>query len=130
MDWTFNDMELATYDEAKSIRDILNVYNVGGGVKPGDDENGVQSVPNPNFPWLPPTTPLPGTYQPTWVGGPGGFPIPQGTGGKKFLHFRFTNGGEGMNVGLIREKFKSFPLSPLYVIGELAKEAQTLQGAH
>jgi hypothetical protein len=71
----------------------------------------------------PPTS---GIYIPSWVGGPGGFPIPH-IGDSTFLHFRFSNGFEGMNVGLAREKGKSFPLSPLYVMGQLLLEVQ--QGA-
>lgn len=71
----------------------------------------------------PPTS---GIYIPSWVGGPGGFPVPH-IGDATFLHFRFSNGFEGMNAGLVREKFKSYPLSPLYVLGTLLAEVQ--QGA-
>jgi hypothetical protein len=73
---------------------------------------------------LPQNPPRSGIYIPSWVGGPGGFPIPH-IGDATFLHFRFSNGFEGMNVGLVREKFKSFPLSPLYVLGQLLLEVQS-----
>jgi hypothetical protein len=39
------------------------------------------------------------------------------------LHFRFTNGREGFNVGLAIDKFKRYPNAASYVLGELAKEA-------
>jgi ATPase subunit of ABC transporter with duplicated ATPase domains len=72
-----------------------------------------------------------GIYRPMWLSGPGSFPEPSYTdenGWKYFyLHYRFKNGGEGMNVGLIIDKFKRYPTSPLYVLSELAKEANTLQ---
>lgn len=128
--WDFNLMELATYEEARALRELFNHYGTGGGVLPGDDEKGVVPTVNPNFPWLPATIELPGIYQPSWVGGPAGFPIPQGPGGKKFLHFRFKNGGEGMNVGLCIDKFKRYPTAPLYVINTLNEEANNLQGVH
>lgn len=124
----FNLMELATYEEARAIRSLLNTYGTGGGVLPGDDESGSTPVSNPNFPWLPAAVALPGIYQPSWLGGPGGFPIPSSPGGKKYLHFRFKNGGEGMNVGLIIDKFKRYPLSPIYVINTLNDEANHLNG--
>jgi hypothetical protein len=64
-----------------------------------------------------------GVYIPTWVAGPGGFGEPQ-NGNEFFLHFRYSNGMEGMNCGLVREKFASFPLSPEYVLGQLLIEVQ------
>jgi hypothetical protein len=67
-----------------------------------------------------------GIYIPSWVGGPGGFEEPQ-NGNQFFLHYRFNNGMEGMNAGLVREKFASFPNSPAYVIGQLLQEVH--QGA-
>jgi hypothetical protein len=66
-----------------------------------------------------------GIYIPTWTFGPGA-PIPHGDG-TFWLHFYWSNGMQGMNAGLVREKFKSFPTSPLYVIGQLLLEVQ--QGA-
>ena len=126
MSTLFNEKQLATYEEARALRELLNHYGVGGGIAPGDDSAGVQMVSNPNFPWLPPL-PLskPGIFIPPWEGGPTGFAVPS-SGEAKFLHFRFANGAEGMNIGLCREKFKSFPLAAAYVFNTLNQEAQDL----
>lgn len=63
-----------------------------------------------------------GIYIPVFVGNED--PV---NGNEFFLHYRFSNGMEGMNAGLVREKFASFPLSPSYVLGQLLKEVE--QGA-
>jgi hypothetical protein len=65
------------------------------------------------------------------VGGPGGFPEPNYTDPKTgekyfYLHYRFQNGAEGMNVGLIMDKFRRYPNSPMYVMGALAAEAASM----
>ena len=71
-----------------------------------------------------------GIYIPSWVGGPGGFAEPNYVDptGKKyfFLHYRFRNRAEGMNVGLIIDKFSRYPMSPAYVMTALAAEAQSM----
>lgn len=127
--WGFNEDELATYEEARAVRALFNQYGTGGGVLPGDDEKAAPP-PDPNMWWLPQSTAAPGIYQPSWVGGPGGFPIPNAPGGKRYLHLRFKNGGEGMNVGLIIDKFKRYPNAPIYVINTFNQEAVSLPGAH
>lgn len=108
----FNKEQLASWGEATRIADRLNksqaFRQAGITVKP-------QNPPNS------------GIYRPVWLSGPGGFPEPHGDGTYS-LHFRFSNGMEGMNVGLVREKFDKYPTSPLYVIGTLLTEVQ--QGAH
>lgn len=119
----FNVNQLATYDEARAMRTYLGT--IGGGVLDGDDEKGVQFVANPSMPWLPPTQQIPGIYVPSWEGGPGGFAVPH-DGDKRFLHFRFKNGASGMNVGLIIDKFRRYPNSPAYVLGEIAREAASM----
>jgi len=43
-----------------------------------------------------------------------------------FLHYHFRNGAAGMNVGLIMDKFSRFPMSPAYVLTELAAEANSM----
>lgn len=67
-----------------------------------------------------------GAYIPSWTAGPHGDPEPQ-IGDSFFIHYRFSNGMEGMNAGLVQDKFRRFPMSPLYVIGTLLVEVQ--QGA-
>ncbi len=123
----FNVDQLATYEQARELRKMLDEHNIGGGVLPGDDEGGVTVTPNINFPWLPPVPERVGIYLPKWESGPGGFVSPNSTGpnGEKllFLHFRFRSGKEGLNVGLILDKFRRHPHSPDYVLGEVAKEA-------
>lgn len=72
---------------------------------------------------LPQNPPHSGVYLPAWVGGPHADPEPQ-IGDAIFLHFRFNNGMEGMNAGLVREKFRSFPQAPAYVLNQLLIEVQ------
>ncbi len=122
----FNDAQIATYAEARALRDYLNSTQqfAANPILGGDDEGNAVPIPNPNFPWLPPTVAFhrAGIYIPTWVAGPHGDPAPN-SGEAQFLHFRYTNGREGFNVGLAREKFKSFPNSTSYVLDNLAAEA-------
>jgi len=130
--WGFNIIQLATYAEARALVEYLNWAGTGNGVLPGDDENGIPMIQNPNFPWLPASPGRPGIYLPPWVGGPGGFAQPHytdpTTGEKYFhLHLRFRNGAEGMNVGLIRDKFRRHPNAPAYVLNEINKEADSLR---
>jgi hypothetical protein len=102
----FNPAQLATWAEATVLARTINSSAPFLAV-------GIQILPqNP---------PNSGIYIPLWVGGPGGFPIPH-IGDSTFLHFRFSNGFQGMNVGLVREKFKSYPMSPLYVSGQILLE--------
>ncbi len=119
---TFAPEQLASYDQARSLRDFLNIFKFG--ILPGDDQNGAQVITDPNFPWLPPKTATPGIYRPPWESGPAGFPEPNGTlpDGTKtyFLHYRCSNGKDGINVGLCIDKFKRYPGNPAYVIGQLA----------
>jgi hypothetical protein len=122
---TFNPNQLASYAEARSLREYLNSSPqfVGRNVLPGDDEKGLETVstPDPNFPWLPPKVAQVGIYLPSWVAGPHGDPEPNQED-KLFLHFRFANGFEGANVGLFLDKFRRYPNSPLYVLSALASE--------
>lgn len=124
MSTLFNNSQLASYDEARALRTFLG-SRLGGGVLDGDDEHGIQTVSNPAMPWMPPTPQVPGIYVPTWEGGPAGFQIPS-DGNRKFLHFRLKNGAEGMNVGLIIDKFSRYPNSAEYVLRALADEANSM----
>ncbi len=111
----FNPAQLSTWQEAVDLRKLINY-------SPVFYSQGIQIVPY----WGSVSNDRSGIYIPTWVGGPGGFPEPN-SGKSLFYHFRFSNFFEGMNVGLVREKFTSFPLSPLYVLNQLLLEVQ--QGA-
>jgi hypothetical protein len=108
--------QLATWEDARKYANILSggPIVVGGGVSPETSD------PNTS-----------GIYIPLWVGGPGGFAEPNYEDpqtGKKyfFLHYRFRNQAEGMNVGLIMDKFSRYPMSPAYVLSALAAEAQSM----
>lgn len=112
----FNIAQLATWEDARDCAKKLSSgpVVVGGGVKPESAD--------------PYTT---GIYIPDWLSGPAGFEAPYQEDtqtGKKYyyLHFRFRNGAEGMNVGLILDKFRRYPTSPGYVLSEFAKEADSL----
>ena len=112
----FNIAQLATWEQARECAAKLSAgpIAVGGGVLP-ETSNAATS----------------GIYIPEWLPGPAAFPEPHffdEVTGKKyyFLHFRFRNGAEGMNVGLILDKFKRYPNSPYYVMSVLAAEASSL----
>lgn len=105
---SFNPEQLATWDEAKLIaKHFLVPFNgklIGGGLKL------LTSSPSTS-----------GIYIYPWNGGPAGFPEPRIGKARGYL-FRFKNGMEGVNVGLVRELFDKYPTSPWYVMNELAKE--------
>ncbi len=111
----FNPAQLSTWAEATHWASVLTNSEpfkaAGIAIKP-------QLKNNPN----PTDDHHSGIYIPSWTFGPGA-PIPHGDG-TYWLHLFWSNGMQGMNAGLVREKFRSFPNSPLYVIGELLKEVQ------
>ena len=96
----FNPAQLATEEEAREIIKKINDFPIpiGGGAK--------------EF------------YIPQWLTD-AGFEAPS-RGDAKYLHLRFNNGAEGVNVGLVREQFKRYPLSPNYVLQCLFYEVQAL----
>lgn len=106
--WSFNKDQLSTWEEAKLISQHFKVpYNgllIGGGLKP-----------------LTSFVSTSGIYLPPWTSGPAAFPEPRIGNARAYL-FRFKNGMEGVNVGLVRELFSKYPLSPMYVLGELMRE--------
>jgi hypothetical protein len=112
----FNMAQLSTWDQARQYANILTAgpIVVGEGVRP---ETGDQATS--------------GIYIPDWIAGPGGFAEPSYVDPVSglnyfFLHYRFRNGATGMNVGLIMDKFSRFPMSPAYVLTELASEANSI----
>lgn len=117
---TFNLAQLATWDEARECAHKLSdgPIVVGDGVLP--------ETTNPN---------TSGIYIPAWFGGNGGFEQPNyaddKTGKAYFhLHYRFRNGAEGMNVGLILDRFRRYPSAPFYVLNSLLEEARSLARYH
>ncbi|MDQ6706173.1 MAG: hypothetical protein M3Z85_09410 [Acidobacteriota bacterium] len=113
-DTQFNRTQLATWQQARDLAQKLSAgpIVVGNGVKP---ENKNQQ--------------LSGIYIPDWQGGPANFQQPHFTDKETgedffFLHFRFRNGAEGMNVGLILDTMKRFATSPVYAMNCLADEAR------
>jgi hypothetical protein len=112
----FNLAQLATWEDARECAHRLTVgpIAVGWGVLPETNDAKTSGI-----------------YVPDWLGGPTGFPAPHyndDATGKKylFLHFRFRNGAQGMNVGLIMDKFRRYPNSPAYVLEALGREAEQL----
>ncbi len=106
----FNPAQLATWPEAiamvKRINESKQFQAVGLSILPQD-----------------PAHRHSGAYLPPWDPGPHGDPEPH-IGDSYWIHYRFTNGMEGMNAGLVREKFKSFPQAPDYVLSQLLIEVQ------
>lgn len=111
-DVPYNAEELATFDEAVAIRKTLNYSAVFYKL-------GLQILPW----WNNPTPDKSGIYLPPWAPGPHGDPEPN-SGQALFYHFRWSNGMEGMNVGLVRGLFARYPASPLYVMNQLLLEVQ------
>lgn len=112
----FNQSQLATWEEARECATKLGLgpIVVGNGVSPETNNTSTSGI-----------------YHPEWSGGPAGFPPPnytdETTGTKYFfLHYRFRNGAEGMNVGLILSQFRRYPSSPIYVMMQLAAEAKMM----
>jgi hypothetical protein len=116
-DFPFNPAQLSTWEQARELARKLSEgpVLVGGGVLPetGDPKTS-------------------GLYVPEWLGGPAQFPEPSrvdSEGNKHFfIHFRFRNGAEGMNAGLVADRFRRYPTSPAYVLRSLADEAALLAG--
>ncbi len=117
---TFNNAQLATYEQARALRETINALSppIDGGIAPETDD---------------PTTS--GIYHPLWLGGPASFPEPNYTDdlGNVYypLMFRFVCGA-GNNVGLIADQAKrhAAPAEPgtppnppnwVYAFGELRK---------
>ena len=104
----FNPDQLATWAQATQIAKIINAsapFQAAG-----------ISILKQN----PPNS---GIYIPAW--GSTGGPIPSGPGGLVWLHFRFSNGMSGVNVGLVIAEFKRYPSAPLYVENWLLAQVQS-----
>lgn len=114
----FNHSQLATWAQARNlaVRLAAHSLNPGGGVARETND--------------PETS---GIYTQLWLNA-GDEPAPYWkdpeTGYEYFpLLYRFNNGGLGMNVGLILDKFERYPKSPDYVMHEIYMEAASLPGA-
>lgn len=88
-----NPNQFATLSEAKAIAQQLGT--VGGGVKPVTDDANTSGIYIPDY-FGPYNTPS--------------------LGDSKFYHFRFQNGAEGFNAGLIRLFMQVFPATWLGMI--------------
>lgn len=128
----FNSRQLSSYQEAHALVDAINGHPLllngqlrvmGGGVLPGDDSLDKHEDGSENR--------FVGIYIPAWLVGPAGFrqgqAVDSKTGVKYYsLHLRFRNGKQGMNVGLILDKFARYPNSQDYVLRQIAAEAENL----
>jgi hypothetical protein len=137
--WTqpYNSQQLASYQQARVLAAAINATKImfvsgdprpmGEGVLPGDDETVTDASGVSSEPHLP-ATGQPGIYMMDWSAVPGAGPEASATGpdGTKYypLLLRFQSGHSGMNVGLILNMFSRYPLSPAYVIGFIATEAE------
>ncbi len=110
MGTTFNPAQLSTWAGAMALVKVINGSNQF-------QSAGISILPQD------PTHQHSGAYLPPWDPGPHGDPEPH-IGDAFWIHFRYSNGMEGMNAGLVREKFRSFPNSPDYVLGQLLIEVQ------
>lgn len=81
-----NKKQLATLDEAKAI--ATQLATIGGGIKPITDDPATSGIYLPQY------------------GGP--YAAPE-DGDSKFYFFRFENGADGFNVGLVRTTMQVFP---------------------
>jgi hypothetical protein len=111
----YNLAQLATLDQARECARKLSSgpIVVGAGVKPETNDRLTSGIYRPLW------EQQPFSQEPYWKN-------PETGAEYFFLHFRFLNGAEGMNAGLIMDKFKRYPNSPMYVLGALAAEANLL----
>jgi len=120
MGTNFNPAQLATIEEAREIARLINSTPmaltdrdpepIGGGILPESKDPKLSGIYDPvwltvNEPTAPPSSDRPGAL---------------------FLHFRFANGCDAINVGLVREQFKRYPSAPLYVLRQLRIEVADL----
>lgn len=93
MTWTFNQNELATWQQAQDLAAQIEAFRASSGVNMGGGVLPITKDPNTS-----------GIFVPSWDGGPGGFPEPNDAPHAKFwLHYRYRN-GRVTNVGLILDK--------------------------
>lgn len=110
----FNPAQLATFEQARELAAEMNSRGVGGGVRP---ETGDMATS--------------GIYTEPWLPGPQNFQEPGGVDPKtgKATHpilLRFNNGAAGINVGLVLDKFKRYPMSPWYVWDAITREVNSM----
>ncbi len=114
--WLFNTNQLASFEEARNLRDFLmSSLDFKPVVILQESQDPTKS----------------GIFLPEWIGGPGGFPEPNYTDPVTqvkyfFLHYRWSNRFEN-NVGLMLDKFRRYPFSPGYVMRALAEEVRAFK---
>lgn len=119
---SFNLAQLATLDQAKELAAQINAtkfangtpegVQIGGGILPYSETN-AQS----------------GIYLPDWLTNTGSEPPSETNpeGQREFYyHFRFRNGVEGVNVGLILDMLQRHWTAPMYVLKLVFDEVESL----
>jgi hypothetical protein len=104
----FNKAQLATLTEARALAEELKNYGL---IINSESEDQNKS----------------GIYLPDWrtEGGPS-----PNEGDALWYHFRFTNGADGVNVGLIQDRLSRYPNSPAYVFRSLVEEINQIVAAN
>ena len=120
---SFNLAQLATLDQAKELAAQINATKfvdpktgqpalIGRGVAAYSENNAISGI-----------------YIPEWLTD-AGFEAPSEVnpeGQREFYyHFRFQNGVEGVNVGLVLDRLQRYPSAPAYVLKALFDEVESL----
>ncbi len=100
----FNIKQLSTWEDAIATAKKLNT--IGGGVS---DSHGI--------------------YIPSWISDPLFAEQPNFYDDKTgkayfFIHYRFKNGKEGVNAGLVQDLFRRYAMAPWYVIIRLKADIE------
>jgi hypothetical protein len=113
--------QFVTLDEAKAV--AAQLTDIGGGVLPYNPNTEIDMYP----PGQNDDPQRSGIYIPAYTTGP--FATPQ-QGDSKFYHFRFENGAEGFNVGLIKATMAFSPTRwPLMLALEVNAEAHSIDAS-
>jgi hypothetical protein len=108
--------QYTTLEQAKAL--AAQLAEIGGGVLPYNPNTELDSYP----PGQNDDPKRSGIYIPVYVTGP--FPTP-GDGDRKFYHFRFANGAEGFNAGLVAGTMAFSPTRwPVMIAAEVNAEAR------
>lgn len=117
MSTLFNQAQFSTFEDARALVAEMQAFGqnfghqIGEGVRPESTDNSKSGIYDLSKDFLP---------------GPAGFEPPHSTNEKGeptyWLHLRFQNGREGVNVGLVLDRLKRYPYSHGYVFASLAQE--------
>lgn len=106
--------QLVTLEQAKAIAQRIGA-EIGGGVLPFKADAVIENGLQPEVEDIDRTS---GIYIPAYTTGP--FPTPNESE-RQFYHFRFRNGADGINAGLV---FEMMAYSPLRWPTQLALEVK------